>query len=76
VLSAARDAHGRQLRVVKLPCPPPLHYTEEEASGVDPMDGVKPRVAGKRMAASYINFYIANGGVVVPAFGVRDSDER
>lgn len=38
--------------------------------------GVKPRLAGTRLAASYINFYICNGGIVMPAFGVPEADER
>ena len=28
------DAKGRQITVIKLPLPPPLHYTEEETAGV------------------------------------------
>jgi agmatine deiminase len=31
-----------------------------------------PDAAGKPGAASYINFYIANGGIVMPAFGTDD----
>ena len=27
------------------------------------------RAAGTRLAASYVNFYMANGGIVLPAFG-------
>jgi agmatine deiminase len=27
------------------------------------------RDAGTRLAASYVNFYMPNGGIVVPAFG-------
>ena len=40
--------------------------------------GSKPRVAGDRLAASYANFYICNGGVVAPAFGgeAAAADER
>jgi agmatine deiminase len=30
----------------------------------------------QRLSQSYVNFYIANGGVVVPAFGDRKRDER
>ena len=33
------------------------------------LHGSKPRVAGDRMAASYANCYVCNGGVVMPAFG-------
>ena len=33
------------------------------------IDGTLPREEGDRMAASYINFYMCNGGAVVPTFG-------
>ena len=33
-LEAQTDAKGRPIKVVKLPVPPPLHYTGEEAAGV------------------------------------------
>jgi agmatine/peptidylarginine deiminase len=33
-LEAQTDAKGRPIRIVKLPVPPPLHYTAEEAAGV------------------------------------------
>jgi agmatine deiminase len=36
--------------------------------GVDFVEGTLPRVAGNRMPASYINFYIANRGVILPVF--------
>lgn len=109
-------------QVVKLPCPPPLHRTQEEwdalvsgawaAGGLAslintagacwlcvpgsplkrsrsehrgslppplhtaPQDetGRANREPGERLAASYVNFYIANGGVVMPAFGVPEAD--
>lgn len=50
-LELARDQDGRELEVVTLPLPRPLHYNEQ------------------RLPASYANFYIANGLVVVPQFG-------
>ncbi|MGH8323175.1 MAG: agmatine deiminase family protein, partial [Steroidobacteraceae bacterium] len=31
----------------------------------------KPRAAGERLAASYVNFYIANGGIVMPLLDPR-----
>jgi agmatine deiminase len=65
-LTAARDARGRRLRVVKLPMPGPLRYSAAEASGIQFRDTTRSRVAGMRMAASYVNFYIANGGIVMP----------
>ncbi|KAM0943159.1 putative agmatine deiminase [Dioscorea sansibarensis] len=36
----------------------------------------KPRLAGTRLAASYVNFYIANGGIIAPAFGDEKWDKE
>jgi agmatine deiminase len=38
----------------------------EEAAGVDIIDGTEPRTAGLRLAASYVNFYMCNGALIVP----------
>jgi agmatine deiminase len=65
-LMDARDARGRPLKVHRLPMPGPLHTTRAEAAGVLTRAGSKPRRAGERLAASYVNFYLANGGVIVP----------
>jgi agmatine deiminase len=70
-LAAARDARGRRIRVHKLPSPGPLKMTAAEAAGVQHRAGAKARVAGTRLAASYANFYIANGGVVMPLLDPR-----
>jgi agmatine deiminase len=70
-LMAARDARGRRLKVHKLPSPGPLRASAMEAAGVQHRDGAKPRHAGERLAASYANFYIANGGIVVPLLDPR-----
>ena len=37
--------------------------------GLDDMDGEPTRIPGERLAASYVNFYISNGDVIVPQFG-------
>jgi agmatine deiminase len=65
-LMQARDARGRRFKVHKLTQPGPLHVTPSEAAGVDAAQGTKPREAGARMAASYVNFYIGTRSVVVP----------
>ena len=43
-----------------------------------PTGGAKPRQAGDRLAASYINFYMPNGGIIMPAFGgeAAEADAR
>ena len=65
-LKAARDARGRRLRVIKLPMPGPLELTASEAAGVLVRETSQRREAGARLAASYVNFYIANRGIVMP----------
>lgn len=65
-LSHATDARGRKLQVVKLQQPGPLFMTADEALGVDVVEGTQPRTAGLRLAASYVNFYLCNGAVIMP----------
>jgi agmatine deiminase len=70
-LRAARDARGRELTIHKIHQPGPLYLTAEEAAGIDQRAGSRPRRAGDRLPASYINFYIANKCVVMPLFDKR-----
>ena len=70
-LQAARDARGRRLKVTKLPMAGPLYLTRREAAGLVPREGTKERPPGERLAASYVNFYIANGGIVMPLLDAR-----
>ena len=68
VLSQATDARGERLTIHKIHQPNPLTITAHEAAGVVSQKGTQPRPTGERMAASYVNFYIANGGIVAPIF--------
>lgn len=75
ILSSCHDARGRRLEIHKLHQPGPLCITAEEAEGVDRTEGTLPRRAGDRLAASYVNFYLANGGLILPTFGEgRDAE--
>lgn len=67
-LQSMTDARGRSLKIHKLVGPRPVLITAEEAAGVDKVAGTLPRDAGNRLAASYVNFYIANNVVVMPSF--------
>ena len=67
-LSAATDARGRPLVVHKIHQPDPMAISAAECEGLDAGETAKPRMAGDRLAASYVNFYIANGGIVMPLF--------
>jgi agmatine deiminase len=74
-LESETDAKGRKLEIVKLYVPKPILITKEEEEGVDAVDGTLPRLEGDRLAASYVNFLIVNGGVILPAFG-DPNDEK
>ncbi|PKA63087.1 Agmatine deiminase [Apostasia shenzhenica] len=76
ILSNITDANGRRIEVIKLHVPGPLYMTEEEATGIQNLEVAKSRIAGTRLAASYVNFYIANGGIIAPAFGDKKWDEN
>jgi len=67
-LRAATDARGRKFEVHKIHQPEPMTITKEESEGIDAVEGTLPRRAGDRLAGSYINFYVANDGIVMPAF--------
>ena len=69
LLESETDAKGRPIKVHKLHVPRPVLITREEEAGVDVKAGSIPRVEGERLAASYVNFYFANGGIVMPLFG-------
>ncbi|MFE7590665.1 agmatine deiminase family protein [Kitasatospora sp. NPDC057512] len=60
VLKSETDAKGRTLTVVDLPEP----------------DVTLIQGAGKDFLATYINYYVCNGGVIVPRFGDQATDDR
>ena len=68
-LEQVTDAKGRKIKVHKLPLPKPVCIGEEECQGLDACWDEPTRIPGERLAASYVNFYIANGSVVMPGFG-------
>ena len=67
-LQQATDARGRRFEIHTLPLPAIMEITEDEAWGIDAAEGTIPRRAGDGTAASYLNFLIVNGGVILPAF--------
>jgi agmatine deiminase len=81
-LRSATDARGRRLEVHTVPMPSVMVITEDEAWGVDSVESSIPRLPGDKMAASYLNFLIVNGGVIMPVFDdphdavARDTLER
>jgi agmatine deiminase len=68
VLQSTQDAKGRPFTVHKMPIPGPLYATQDECAGVDPVVGTQERNPGERLAGSYVNFLIVNGGIIAPSF--------
>lgn len=68
ILSNTKDAKGRRLEIHKIHQPTIQTITLEESQGIETIAGTIPRNAGDRLPASYVNFYIANNGVIMPIF--------
>ena len=75
VLENETDAKGRKIKVHLLPIPEKhVCITEEELNALEAEPGEDEREYGERLAASYVNFYIANGLIVYPRFGDVNDD--
>ncbi|WP_027852849.1 agmatine deiminase [Marinobacterium litorale] len=68
VLEGSTDAKGRALTVHKMPIPGPIHATPDECDGVDSSLTSQPREPEVRLAGSYVNYLLVNGGVIMPSF--------
>ena len=68
LLRETKDAKGRQLEVITVPMPAIMEIAEDEAWGIDSAEGSIPRHPGDKTAASYLNFLIVNGGIILPTF--------
>lgn len=73
ILENETDAKGRKITVHKLPIPKPVCITPQECMGLDNMNFEPTRMDNERLAASYVNFYIANGAIVMPGFANPDN---
>lgn len=67
-LSEATDARGRKLKVHKL-CLTKNPVLLHGADSIDMVEGTIPRKDGEISIASYMNYLVVNGGVIVPQYG-------
>jgi agmatine deiminase len=67
ILSEATDAKGRKLKVHKLTTTK-KPVTISGDFDIDYVEGTVPREDGELCIASYMNFLIVNGGVIVPQY--------
>jgi arginine decarboxylase len=73
-LANSCDAKGRKLLIHKLLLPTPaLYLTSEECKGlVNNASTLDKREPGRRLAASYVNYYQGKDFIILPAFGVKE----
>ncbi|WP_209123630.1 agmatine deiminase [Alkalihalobacillus sp. BA299] len=69
------DANGRTFEIHKIQIPKQVKISEEDANVIDRSRSSFKRGGGIELASTYVNCYICNGGVIVPAFGDPE-DER
>lgn len=75
VLEKETDAKGRPFEIHKIPIPKnPVCISKDELEAMEFEEGEDVREIGERLAASYVNFYISNGGIILPQFG-DENDE-
>jgi len=70
-LTDSIDARGRKFKLHKLPAPSAIYRTSEDVANIIEVESTATLRIGDLLPASYINFYLVNGGVIVPAFGVE-----
>ncbi|KAF9287115.1 hypothetical protein BGZ68_002218 [Mortierella alpina] len=73
VLKQATDAKGRRLRITELPEPNPNKIRQLPPGDIKLCKkiGLDCKNGG---LTSYVNFYIVNGGIVMPEFGDQEAD--
>ena len=74
-LKKQTDAKGREFIIHKMKLPSPLYLGKEEAKSlVNNNNTLDKRVAGRRLAASYVNYYQGKDFIILPAFGVKEDE--
>ncbi len=69
ILSKAKDAQGRKFIIHKMLLPEKkVVLSKEQANGVDPINGMLPRVEGQRLTATYVNYITLNEVIIIPEF--------
>ncbi|KAG0372048.1 hypothetical protein BGX24_000803, partial [Mortierella sp. AD032] len=75
VLRNATDAKGRRLQIIELPEPNPAKIRLMSPSDIKLCKKIDLDCKNGGLT-SYVNFYIANGGIVIPEFGDKEADQR
>eukprot|EP00979_Chaetoceros_neogracilis_P014459 scaffold4644_cov221-Chaetoceros_neogracile.AAC.2 len=77
VLQNEIDAKGRSIKIHKLYVPDPMFYSLTEINSLNSENNeAQDRNVGDRLAASYVNYYLANSAVILPQFGDEKFDKK
>jgi agmatine deiminase len=71
VLINEKTITGESFRIIKVPMPPTMSITKDEAAGIKTIMNSKPRQKGDTLLATYSNAYVFNGGVILPIYGSK-----
>lgn len=75
VLKDEQNINGIKYNIHLIPLPTIQRMSPEEADGLIPDNQSLDRNAGDILPASYLNFYMLNGAVIIPAFGCDEDEE-
>ncbi|KAG0336437.1 hypothetical protein BG000_006588 [Podila horticola] len=75
VLNNSTDAKGRKLQIIELPEPDPAKVRKLPSGDIKLCKNIDLDCENGGLT-SYVNFYIANGGIVMPQFGDKAADSK
>ena len=74
-LKKQTDAKGRPFVIHKMKLPAPLYLSKDVSKSLSKSnDTLDKREAGRRLAASYVNYYQGKDFIILPAFGVKEDE--
>ncbi|KAG0280050.1 hypothetical protein BGZ95_011429 [Linnemannia exigua] len=79
VLSTTTDASGRSIRIIDLPEPTPSKTRRIPVNEVSVFEDIGVEECEKDGSGginTYMNFLMANGGIVMPEFGDKEADQE
>lgn len=68
ILYNATNCKGEKYKIHRIPLPPMQYMTKKESNGLKTCVDSLSRNAGDTLPASYLNYYLINGAVLIPAF--------
>ncbi len=74
-LSSVTDSKGRSLTIIKMPLPKTMYMSKDEANQLTISSNAISRLEGRRLAGSYVNFYMGEKFIILPQFGC-DEDSK